>query len=264
MGVVSSNTEEATRVIRALTRAAMAGNAREQLLAHRQGFQLGSRMIAPIEDMLARFDWSRPGRKEGIAIVTALALLLHDIDETASRKFFYHVLQANHVHALYAERISTVLQFTLDDYDVSMTDGTRVFTHKSLGGVEKIAERVGSWLRALPKDHSTGIERIYVVPRLQDEYWGSYLRVLSNVVVVWRGQGPINHLRTEYTFLHEIGHHIDQGQDHLNIEAEDSADAYAHMQVVSQHPFFARPIAGVVLGRIIFGPRWLRGSRAQV
>ena len=56
-----------------------------------------------------------------------------------------------------------------------------VFTLRSLPKAPEVAELVATWLRGVPVEQLCGIDRLYVIERTQDRYWGEYLGVLANI-----------------------------------------------------------------------------------
>lgn len=244
------------QVLQALIRAAASHRAADLLLAHRNAYSLGQVLAQPIADLMSAYDLSRPGRAETMAVVTALALLLHDIDEAASRTLLTELLARSTVHGAYAQRFRSVLRFTVKDYVQFALGPITVFTHASLSSAQHPTTDVVSWLRPLPPADLAGITRIYVIPKQQDRYWGTYVRVLANIVLVWRGNGWVQRLRAHATLLHEVGHHVTWSSALLPQEAEVAADRYAIAQLMRQRPALRLPLV-----RSLAVPLLLAGRR---
>lgn len=188
--------------------------------------------------------------------LTALWLLLHDLDEEVSRDLAEMLWLQGELHPVYAERVMTITSFTLGDYLRAEHAGVTVFTLKSLPEAPAVAERLAGWLRGVPVADLRGIGRIYVIERTQDQYWGQYLRILANIVLIWRGKGWFQRLLAESTLYHEFGHHQDPNLDAPEPEREAFADRYAFQRFSAAHPRLMHPAVRDATGPLFFGGRW--------
>lgn len=152
----------------------------------------------------------------------------------------------------------TITSFTLSDYLRTNFSGITVLTLKRLPKAPRVAGRVVAWLRGVPGKHLRGIDRLYVIEKTQARYWGEYLRVLANIVLVWRGRGWLSRLGAEFTLYHEIGHHVDPDPDAPTPECEAFADQFASERFAEAHPRLTRPALWWLTGTLLFGSRWQR------
>lgn len=216
----------------------------------------GDAIVAPLVAQIRSVDYSRIGPRGNMAVLTALWLLLHDLDEQASRTLLEELIRAGELHPIYKQRLMTITSFTMRDYLRARCNGVDVLTLNSLPGAPVAAAKVLTWLCGVPPEDLEGIERLYVIDRTQDRYWGEYFRVLANVVVVWRGSRWLRRLRTEFTVYHEIGHHLDPNLDGPKTEAEAFADRYAWDRFAMAHRMLTNRTLRKPTTLLLMGSRW--------
>jgi len=245
--------------VQAVLRAQGTIDAEDDLVAHLQAVEEGPEILPAIRDTLLRCDWSRPGPKGKLAVLTALMLVAHDVDERAAARLSEELTEKKRLHPVFLQRLASINRFTLDDYHDLTICGLRVLLAKSLDAEEKPLPHLRRWLAQVPGQDLSEISRLYVTELTQELYWGEYLRILSTVSLVWRS-GASRHLlprlATQLTLYHEIGHHTHRRERLETADAESRADAYALERFAAAHPvlgwrLLGRLTASVAMGRAV-------------
>ena len=100
----------------------------------------------------------------------------------------------------------------------------------------------------MPDNDLESLERIYVIPERENQlYLGAYMPFLSYIELVWdisNFKSPLSKfiylLNTEFTFYHEIGHHVYRHSFGQDEDKEDEADKYASNLMDKSHPVLKR------------------------
>jgi hypothetical protein len=254
-GAVRSDLRECVRsILRAAQR-----EADEQLLAHRDAVEIGPPIVPAIREVVLGTDWSAQKPHGRLAAFTALMLAAHDADELGARELASEISRERVLPTLYRQRLASIGRFSRHDYEELRLCGLALFVSRDLRDATGPSGVLKKWLSGVPAGDLVGIARLYVTPRTQDRYWGEYLRVLSQIVLVWRSDNDSSaraRLATEFTLYHEIGHHMHRAEDLTKGEAEDRADAYALARLRAAHPilrvgFLGRFAVSVVIGRTL-------------
>ena len=257
--------DQASETIRAILRAQSTANAEDDLHAHLQAVDLGPESRPTIREALFGNDWRRIARGK-LAVLTALALIAHDIDEDAGRAMTNDLLRHRKIHPVFRGRLRSIGRFTLQDYDAFEVAGTKVYVEKAVGRLDRRKALLRRWLSVPPAHDLRGIRRIFVVREDALEQWGVYRHVLSCIGLVWRGlprPSWLSRLRTEYTVYHEIGHHVHRRADRGDrIRGEARADAYAMEQLRASHPLLFRGLHAPGVATLVMGKaRFLAAER---
>jgi hypothetical protein len=183
-----------------------------------------------------------------------LVSVLHDIDEIESRKAAKQLKQ-NGCDVSIAHILDSVCRFTITEYAQYNVSGIRVFQHKKLSVKHLVQPKLEKWLRNVPTEDLSAIERIYVLRPGDLDALGTYTPILCSIKVIW--DNPCSRLNPlswvnlfiiEGTLYHEIGHHIHRhtfGQDE---DQEKAANKYSdHTMANSDHLPFK-------IMRTLFGP----------
>jgi hypothetical protein len=218
--------------------------------SYRGVFDEGVDAIPEIKSQLLKLDLAKP-RKQIVRTLTWLLALLHDIDEEESRGIANDLLNRAVCHPVYSARIRSITRFTVDNFDEYQSGGVPVFQAKSLVPATKIKNLISSWLLEIPSSDRKGIVRLYVVPKEDQHFAGSYFRVLSKIVLVWQPHSLPRRpwwfaaLTNEITLYHEFGHHLQRDRNLKVADAEKGAREYALDIASKAHPTLDRWIPGL-------------------
>jgi hypothetical protein len=244
------------QILKRLVRAAVSGAFRDHAAVHQEAYRVGSALVAPIVGRIEGADWSCLGPRERMAAFTALWLLLHDLDENTSRSLAESLSRRKVLHRVFAQKLKGITSFALSDYLQAEWSKMTVFTQRTLPNATGVVEEVLGWLRGLAPGQLRGLDRLYVVERSQRRIWGEYLRVLANIVLVWRGNSRWSRLLAELTLYHEIGHHLDPDLDAPKPEREAFADRFAFGRFAEAHPMLGHRVSRRFTGPLLLGSRW--------
>ena len=242
--------------IQAVLRAQGTPDPVDDLVAHLSAVEVGSEIVPAIRECLISADWSAPRPAGRLAALTALMLVAHDADEAAARDLALELAGREALHPVFRQRLASISRFTLDDYYDLEICGLRVLIARCLGNPHRTSRYLLHWLSGLPRGDLAGISRIYVIERTTESYWGEYLRILSKIVLVWRG-GREQSIRarwaTEFTLYHEVGHHVDGAASHSKTEGERNADSYALRRFSLAHPILGSGALAMIALTLILG-----------
>lgn len=239
--------------IKKLLGAVAHSNSPEAMKAHKVLVKIGSPAIPYIEESLLKVDFSQGALRHsttGVLYVTSLVNLIHDIDEDASRNIARKLIQQG-CDATIAQRLETINSFTLDDYFQYEIKGVSVFEYKKIESKYEVRPNLEKWFENVPDDDLKEIERIYIVNQTEEQdYAGYFMPIFCYIKLVWdtpqEEHYPIwlkfllwlSLMNMEFTFYHEIGHHVHRHtrDKKLKQEREDEADRYARRRFLSSRP----------------------------
>ena len=97
----------------------------------------------------------------------------------------------------------------------------------------------------MPQDDLVKIERMYIIPKTNQDYRGTYTPILCNIMVEWDVNDSFyNPLAYIFLFMiaktlyHEIGHHVHDHTFGQIEEQEIEADQYAYKLLEVSYPVF--------------------------
>lgn len=234
-----------------LLRAIAHKNSRDVMKAHKVLYQIGPPSIPHIKGALFGLNLSSTNSSilmksaSELRYVTSLMSLIHDIDENESKKVTQKLIQRG-CNTIIIQRLESINSFTLEDYFQYEIRGIPVFEYKRIESKYEIRPKLEQWFRNIPDDDLKEIERIYIVERTEEQdYAGYFMPIFYYIKLVWdtpqARYNPVLWLRLiemEFTFYHEIGHHIHRstGEGKLKQEREDEADSYAAYRFISSRP----------------------------
>jgi hypothetical protein len=176
-------------------------------------------------------------------------LLLHDLDESASRELAREIINKK-CHPVVAARLESITAFTLKNFEQRTVASLPAYVSKNIRHLDSTWRNLQVWLDYVPAQDLVRINRLYIIEREpQDEFWGLYLRFISTITLVWRSHFEWNRLavlRTEFTLYHEIGHHVDPRDEAPKDSREAFADDYAGRLFRQAHPVLGKSWATVL------------------
>lgn len=237
--------DQAAEAVGRLLGAIGRGSARDADRAYRELYLIGVPAIPALQEALFAGDLFELN-KPTMARLTTLLTLIHDIDEARAAETAAKLINRR-CNPVYALRIKTVLGYRRAAFAQYEVHGIAVHEALSLPRNRKRRRLLAKWIATLPPGDIDGVEKIYLIPRKQQDYAGTYAPYLGVITLVWDNaferDGPlaaIGHVLIERTFYHEVGHHVHRhtyGQDTVQ---EDEAEAYAIARVRAAHPRFRK------------------------
>lgn len=265
--------EDIAAALNQLMRGLGHGGMRDTYLGYRALYRIGAAAIPATEELIFQRDWSTLSRPEESRILAALISLIHDIDESESRRIISKI-NAKGCKPVIRAYLESIASFTLKDFYRYKIHEIDIFESKRIGHRHRVERRLRNWLSIVPAADLVGIERIYVITFSDDkDYGGKYMPLLCHITLVWREQhygiGPIAwffRLFHEHTLYHEIGHHYHDHTFGKDPEQEKQANDYAHQFVRANHPWLigiGRALAKVVRPLVRLTRDRIRGRRVS-
>lgn len=114
--IVHDETIDSRSPLERLIRAVGRGHYSEESKAYRACYDIGPPLVPQIVEKINAVSWKGLGSSGRVAYFTFLMSLLHDIDESASRKLADAVLRRG-CHPVIATRLRSIQAFTLSDFE---------------------------------------------------------------------------------------------------------------------------------------------------
>lgn len=218
-------------------------NSGEQIYqAHRDLYDIGVEAIPFIEEIVLSQSWQDIVHGKEMELLVGMLNLIHDIDEERSQETGKKIRKAG-CSDIVDRRISAITTFTINNfykYDVS---GVQIFQSKKIGKRFYVRKKIEKLLSIVPKDDLLQIERLYIIPRSNSGYRGTYMPILCKIMIEWdMSLSPFNPfswvllLPIEKTLYHEIGHHVHRHKFGYDLDQEKEADRYAAILQRKYHP----------------------------
>jgi len=150
-------TQAVSSALKTLLRGLTQNNLSEVFAGHKALYKIGLPAVPYIHDAIQQSTWDKIRFPNEIRYITGLVSVLHDIDETESRKATKQ-LKRNGCDASIAHILDSVCRFTLTDYVQYNVFGIRVFQHKKLSVKHPVQPKLEKWLRNIPTDDLSGID----------------------------------------------------------------------------------------------------------
>ena len=249
-------TLEVDSTLKSLLRGLVHGSAETIYQSHRELFDIGELALPAIEKQLMSYKWN--GNKVGIeiSILTGLLGLIHDIDEKRANEVGAEI-RGKGCSKIVDGRIDSILRFTLDEFDTFQVRNVDIYISKKLSDSKRIKAKMVKWLSIVPEGDLEHIERLYLIPKQNVDYRGTYMPILYSIMVEWSINtsklNPLSYfflLMIEKTLYHEIGHHVHRHSFGQDPEQEKEADQYAAKLIVKNHPMLKRILRAI---RIMLG-----------
>ena len=207
--------------------------------------------------------WGKPPKGPAGRYLGILLALLSELDGATFGREVTR-LRAAKLHPMHARTVA-LLAGRMEDNAVTMAGpGVPVYVARDLERRGKTAAEIVQWSQTPGLDLSD-VTRIDVIGRVPGmDYLGRYNLFFSGIILVWPGvdRWPqwFRRLNREFTFYHEVGHHV---CGHLEggqvTEQEHEADEYGRKMMRAAHPVLV-PIVRFFLWPLI---AWARGRRRR-
>lgn len=213
--------------------------------AHQELYRIGNAVIPFVEKRILSNSWNEIRHGSELNLLTGLLCLVNDIDESRAAALGERIKNSG-CSAIVNSRVTSVTTFTLNEFHAYEIRGLKLFQSKALGESHAIRKKITKWLRFVPRPDLEKIERIYVIPGTSEDYRGTYMPILCNIMVEW--DLPVSYynplswlflLQIEKTLYHEIGHHVYRHTFGQDPEQEKEADQYAAALLKISHPVFS-------------------------
>lgn len=224
--------------IRGLTQA----NLSESLEGYRLVLEIGSPAVPLIRDAILRSNWSNVKYAEEVRYLSGLVRLLRDIDESEAEEMATHI-KRNGCDMGVAHILDAICRFTLADYSQYEIRQIKVFERKRLITKQAVQPKLEKWLKDVPEADLEGIERLYVLRKIDLSASGNYVPILCTINLVWDNplsrmnpMSALNLFLVKYTLYHEIGHHVRRHTFGRDPVQESEANEYADRMMVASWP----------------------------
>lgn len=251
------------RAVKRLKQGLLTGSPEITSEACRTLFDIGEPAASLLLEELHKIDIGKASVPGGLSLISGLATILHDLDETKSTNFINRSLAGN-CDPVVEGRFRSLLKFSRANFRISRFGDIEILEHREIDARFRAGSYVARWLEIVPDRDLAGLQKIYVIAaKSHHDFLGNFLPKLNVITLVWMSD-TLPFLPTQWVFrlahqktlYHEVGHHAlmhrEGGQDP---EQEEQSEAYAGRMFVRAHPRL-RKIASV-LRRIIRGRRRL-------
>jgi len=233
-GVETDNTSHDVSIgLRTLIRGLTQNNPKEIYAGHRALYRIGAPAIPGIQDAINKSSWAKVRYPNEIRFLIGLVSVLHDIDETESRKTAEQLKQGGCDLAV-GRLLDSVCRFTTADYVQYKVLGINIFEQKKLVIKRPVRPKLEQWLKNIPEEDLKEVERIYILTRDDLQASGTYTPILYNIRIVWDNPysrfNPISYFYLyviENTLYHEVGHHAYRHTFGQEDRKEKEADDYS-------------------------------------
>lgn len=256
---------EATKLLRTLTRGLAQGSNDDIYKSHRELFKLGEAVIPAIEEQILSQPWDEIKFGEQLSILSGLLSLINDINERRAREIG-EVICERGCSKIVESRIRSITEFTLNEFESYRISGLNIYLSKELGSKGRIKKKVAKWLSMVPVSDLEEIERIYLIPETSEDHRGTYMPILCSIMVEWDISvsyfNPLSYIflfQIEKTLYHEIGHHVHRHTFGQDPDQEKDANRYAASILKESHPLLRAVVRAV---KTIFGKRKARAQNA--
>lgn len=208
--------------------------------------------LAQVLDKLASSAWAENPRGPLHKYFGVLLALLDELDPCAFQQEIAR-LRATNLHPVHTLTLDILAQRAKDRPATVLADGTPVFIARDIADHQTIIRFIERWsrTRGVCLDQVSRISVIARHPVL--DYLGSYDLYFSGIVLTWPAD-PAKGIKlwwrgldTEFTFYHELGHHICGHVEGGQVaDQEREADDYARAMLRRSRPVFTL-IAGILL-----------------
>ncbi len=202
----------------------------------------GASSIETIQCKLKSPAWAEQPRGP---IANYFGILLAALDELDKPAFEAAVarLRRSKLHPVHARTLELLAQRLLDEPATYVAEAVPVFIASGLADRDRIVRCIEGWseTEGLALEDVT---RIDVIPRDTElNYLGKYSLRYSGIILTWP-VGPARglalwwrHLNAEFTFYHEVGHHVSGHVEGGQVEEqEQEADAFARSMLRRSRP----------------------------
>ena len=152
--------------------------------AYKQLYQIGRPVVPYITEYLNEMEFSDLKRPVEFRFLNDLLSLLNDIDETKANEVGDAFLSMAHNPAV-EQRVRTISSFTLDDCSQFGVGPLKIFEAKGLNSNSLVEKTLSDWISYVLPTDLENITRLYVVPRRDESFSGTYMPILFNIVIVW-------------------------------------------------------------------------------
>jgi hypothetical protein len=246
--------------LKTLIRGLTQGNRSEEYKGYKALYKIGAAAIPQIRDAILQSNWSKIRRPTEIRYVSGLVSLLRDIDEDEGKDVARRLIETG-CDKTVKQLVTSICSFTLTHYVMHEIRGIKVYEHKELFKLD-VLSKLKRWLNNVPDKDLEEIERIYITTADGLHRMGSYRPILFIITIVWYNPfsryDPFSwllQLNIEYTFYHEIGHHVHRHSFGEIPEQEWEADAYARRLLKISHPVYCRLVFGINKVLLLLGLR---------
>ncbi|MDH5763896.1 MAG: hypothetical protein OEZ51_13015 [Nitrospinota bacterium] len=232
---------EPTNLLKTFKHVLTSGPPEDTYKVYRELYQLGDAVIPALEEKLLAYQWENIKYGMEMTILSGFLSLANDINEERAREVGEKIREKG-CNEIVEVRIKSILDFSLDDFEVYSANGVDIYQSKNLKHETRIKPALTRWLSFVPEEDIKKIARLYLIPK-DESYAGTYMPILCNIMVVWdmflSYYNPLSYfllLRIESTLYHEIGHHAHRHTFGQDPEQEKEADRYAAEMLKKTHP----------------------------
>lgn len=242
----NEQSQNISRNLRTLIRGLTQDNVKEMYEGYRSLFQIGSAVIPQVRDAVLKSDWSKVKYANEIRYVSGLVNLIHDLDEVEAGRVTDQ-LKSNGCDPAVAHLLDSIRRFTLADYTQYDVCGVKIFEHKKLAARQNVRAALEQWLKNVPGQDLTDVQRLYVLRREDLKSSGNYTPILYQINLVWDNPSSwwspmswINNYIIETTLYHEIGHHVHRHTFGQEPEQEKEAESYSTKIMANSNRLFSK------------------------
>ncbi len=209
--------------------------------AWRELLEQGAESVVAVRSKLATSAWVDPPVGPVSGYLAALLAVLDELDPDAFAEELTRLLDSA-LHPTHRKTVLFLSKRRQEEPIAFIEERVPVYVSTEIADRARIAGNITKWSRT-PGVSLVGVTRIGVIARSNLDYLGQYGIRTSEIVLTWparRVRGLrrwYQTLNAEFTFYHEVGHHV---RGHLEggqvEEQEKEADDYAAALMQQRHP----------------------------
>jgi hypothetical protein len=249
---------ELAKLLKTFTRVLTQTSTQETFKVYRELYQLGEPVIPEIEKQLLSYPWDDIKYGVQFTILSGFMTLANDINEKHARELGDKICAISSDEAAKI-KIQSILDFTLDAFQIYPIKNVIIYQSKKLSNQIRIDLRMDKWLSMIAEEDLKKIERLYIIPKIDEDYIGYYVPILCNIMIEWNISrsyhnplSPLFLFPIEQTLYHEIGHHVHQHTFGQHPKQEKEADLYARNILRRSHP---------ILSALVRSIKWVFGKK---
>ncbi|PTM93314.1 hypothetical protein C8N32_1561 [Rhodovulum imhoffii] len=211
--------------------------------AWRDLLRAGPNSVATVRTKLASDVWHNAPRGPVARYLGVLLMLLDELDPKSFRMEIERLSRTN-LHPLHRQTLKLMSNRVAERPEVTLNNNIPVFIASDVSKPYRTKNVLKKWSCFLPQDALENVTRIDVIrSQPQLDYLGLYNLFFSGIVLAWPEQNVnvitrwLIALRSEFTFYHEVGHHVlGHAEGGQVAEQEKQANAYAAKIMRKSHP----------------------------
>ncbi len=221
--------------------------------AWRDILQDGAESVTQVQEKLSSSAWSENPRGPLAKYFGVLLAILDELDRSTFESEVSR-LRGSNLHPLHAKTLDVLSRRISDEPATRVGEAIPVFVAPDVTDRSIVCRNIERWSRTkgLSLKNVTRIDVIARHPQL--DYLGKYNLFFSGIVLTWPTD-PVSGIRlwwerlsAEFTFYHEVGHHVLEHIQGGHVEEqEQEANEFARSMMRSSRPISTTTVRAIIV-----------------